>query len=120
MRVSCNRQSRVCVVPLAVRVWIAPRGVRRLTEDTLLCLSGGGGRFEAPPERCAVLERRSVRVLEMVRSEMGAAHETHGAYMARLEALCQQYGQMRQFVEKRCAAPLSPSTRTGTGTGTQT
>ena len=36
-----------------------------LTEDRLLCLSGGGGRFEHPPDGCAVIDRRMVRLSEM-------------------------------------------------------
>ena len=73
-----------------------------LTEDRLLCLSGGGSRFENPPERCAVIDRRMVRLADMVREEMSAAHEVHVAYLARLETLCNKFSHVRQFVDKRC------------------
>ena len=72
-----------------------------LTEDVQLCLGGGGGRFEAPPERCALVDRRMSRLVEMVRDEMGAAWEAHLLYQGRLAALCTAHPHMRQFVDKR-------------------
>ena len=71
-----------------------------LPEDELLSVSCGG-RFEVVPERCAVLERRQVALLQRVRGEMKHAYDEHVAYEARLRRMCEQHGAMVQYVPKR-------------------
>ena len=71
-----------------------------IPEDAVLCFSGGG-RFETPPERCAILERRQLKLLRVVREEMAGMHTAHADYEARLEELCRQHSHIRQFVGRR-------------------
>ena len=57
--------------------------------------------FEVKPSLARSLKVR--RTICRVREEMDAAHEAHVVYLARLEALCNKFPHVRQFVEKRCA-----------------
>ena len=60
-----------------------------------------GGRFELPPVRCAVLERRAVALLRKLRAEMGEARNEHELYMARLNSLRREFSHVSQFVDSR-------------------
>ena len=58
-------------------------------------------RFEVPPERCALLERRCVQLLDRVRGMMDERYRAHVAFERRLEEGCQRRADMRQHVGKR-------------------
>lgn len=60
-----------------------------------------GGRFEVAPERCALLERRYVRLLDRVRVLMAERHAEHALFERRLAALCREYSSMTANVDKR-------------------
>lgn len=79
-----------------------------LTEDSLLCISGGGGRFDAPPKRCAMLSRRRVILELLVRAAMTQMHREHLDYISKLDQLCAQMPQMQKYVEKRWVVCNTP------------
>ena len=75
-------------------------GVIGLPEDEMLVVACGG-RFELPPERCALLERRYVRLLDRVRDIMSEIYQEHLLFKTRVAALNVEYPGMSQHMDKR-------------------
>ena len=71
-----------------------------LPEDEILAVACGG-RLELPPERCALLEKRCVRLLDRVRSIMVEQYDEHCAFEVRLEKCVSEHPSVKPFVEKR-------------------
>ena len=57
-------------------------------------------KVELPPERCALLEKRCVRLLDRVRSIMVEQYDEHCAFEVRLEKCCSEHPSVKPFVEK--------------------
>jgi len=62
-----------------------------------------GGRFESPPEGCALLGRPQVALLRRMSTLMNEAYEEHTAYEMRLNKMMREHPAVNQYVEKRRA-----------------
>ena len=78
------------------------RGIQAigLPEDDVLIVSCGG-RFEVPPDRCALLERRQVGLLRRIRATMQETYDEHAEFEANLARLRREHPAVDQYVDKR-------------------